>query len=170
MLGAVIWLSYIVIMWKKYGGVKSSVSALFNYLKGSYTKRRLVIAVIYVAAAFFLARAIWLLDVSFISNIFGIVGTAGLAGAGIIPDSRNKAGSYSKLKDKAHIISTLIAIVCSMIYIVMSSIILQRYWFLLIPAVTIAATVYMLREKVKNHTTWIELAMFFAVLMFINLI
>lgn len=150
MWGAVIWLGYIAYMWIKKGGVKSSVSALFNYIEGSYLRRRIIIGVIYVSAALFLARAIYLLDISTITSIIGIIGTAGLAGAGLIPDSKDSKGSFSSLKDKLHVISTLVAIICSMIYITWSSIIIGNYWLLLIPGIAIAATVYMLKKKSKE--------------------
>lgn len=167
-IGAIIWLTYIAIMWIG-NGIKTSISALFNYIKGSYLKRRIIIAIVYMTSAIFLAWGVWITDISLTTNLIGLLGTLGLALDGIVPDSRDKYGRFNKLKNFLHGAGALTAIIASQVYIVLGSILTESYWLITISVIAIISSVYMLKKNIKNKTTWIELIMLFAWLTFIML-
>lgn len=170
LIGAVIWLTYIVWLWFK-DGVKSSISSLFSSIPiKSYVGKRLIVGIVYVSAALFMGAAVMQTELPLWTNLIGLIATIGFAMAGIFPDSRYKDGIYNRTKDILHGIGALTAIYTSMIYIIAGAIAIKAWGLLLIPAITVLGTNYMIKERVKNRTTWIELLVFFSIIAFILLI
>ena len=166
---AFIWLAYIFTLWARVG-VKRSISSLFSFIPGNYLTRRLIVGIVYVAAAFFMAYSVYNVDVAMWVNWIGIIGALGFAVAGIIPDSMDRHEKFDNTKDITHIAGTLTAIYGSMIYIVVASIVLHQYWYIAIPVVVGLSTLLMLKKNTKNHTTWIELVVFAGVILFLMII